>query len=129
MADEVINTKPIMTDYATPEFSQLIVDWFTLLTVPEQIEWLKSIGVDASQREEYISAMSNNANNHPVVLPDAPPAPAPLTGSIPVVTQHVDITPTMAMKGGPNVKGRPKPQVGSNLLASPTIDLTKRGKK
>jgi hypothetical protein len=106
-----------MTDHETPLFSTLVVDWFRGMETPRQLDMLTLMGVRDDQRESYIRAL----HHQPVVLSSTTP-PA-LTGSLPVV--HVEITPTMAIEGGPSVKDRPMPRPGSRN-PKPTIDLTKR---
>lgn len=110
----------MMRDEATPTFSGMILGWLDGLKTTEQIEFMKRVGVPHDRREEYLKALSGD----PVVsLPQ--PAQRAITSSLPII-QHVDITPTMAMEGAPGRPNRPMPQPGSDLLAKPTIDLSKR---
>jgi hypothetical protein len=86
-----------MTDRATPVLSQLIVDWMSAMTIPEQVARLKMIGIPHDRREEYVSAIASQ----PAVLAIEP---GPTT---------LEITPEMALEGGPLVKDRPQPGVGN----------------
>lgn len=105
-----------MWDTGAPTFSAMILGWLDGLVTTEQIEFMKRVGVPADRREEYLKAIGGD----PVVsLPQPPPC---LTGSLPVV-DHVDITPTMAMKGAPDAPDRPEPKVKTK---PPIVDLKKQ---
>jgi hypothetical protein len=112
-----------MVDTASPFFSTMIIDWLDNLSTSEQIRIMKLLGVPGDRREAYLAVLESKGSSEVATraVYEIEPAEGKYDDH-----QELVITPTMAISGLPSVKNRPKPIGNRDLLARPTIDLTRQ---